>query len=1273
MAAIARLFLLLLMSTAPLFSSGSRNGFTINGRVKIPQVGFGPKGFALPGRMSNVKVILNGGQNVTFVRPDGYFSFHNIPSGTHLIEVAAMGYFFSPVRVDFSARNPGKVQAALTENRRGLSELVLEPLREEHYYEVREPFSIMSLLKSPMGLMLGFMLVVAFFMPKLVESMDAEEMRRVQEEMRGQGVPSLSGMSPASLFYHLFIACQAPMSGKKFVFSYSTQFQRGGMASEKRSALNKELLFLILQFCNDEGYKKTAHMFEQESGCYFDMVFFEDLVLNGKWDMVENYLSGFTSINDNKYSTKIYFEIRKLNFLEALDNNDRAKALDILRKDLKVFAEENEELFREMTQLLTLDNLREHELLSTYEDEESSRKILMNELKKLIELNPIFHGKLKFPVINSQRLRRLINQSLNWQHIQCKYPQTNPDIDTLFEDHVCQWPQNHLFMQSTDNLLQDASLPVFPSSLFSCPSTGTRVVSGEDICFSGPITLDNIGDCLAMSQKSLLGAEYEVTSTTLHPGLNHSPESSVSDELPITSMNNGMLQQIEPISNTNLPKTVAKVLNELSSPTSMDFHPVEQIFLLVGTDVGDIGLWDVNSGVKKLSRNFTVWNIGACSTMFKTAIMKDPCMSVNRVAWSPNGSFFGVAYSKHIVQLYSYHGGTDVQQKLEIDAHVGGVNDLAFATPGKQHVVITGGVDKLIKVWDVITGVQMHNLEGHEAPVYSLLPHCKDSIHFIFSTSVDGKIKAWLYDNMGAKVHIDAPGLACTTMAYSADNSRLFSCGTNKNGESFLVEWNESEGDAKRTYQGLCKNSSAVVQFSPIKDKFLVAADDHVIKIWDMDKVEHLTTIDAGDLPANPHIRFNKDRTLLAVIASENKIKILATAYGLQLLNVSVTGFVDSSSDVSDAPRKLVINSSSSVANSREADDCHAPTNCHEEGIKDVKNKIIDKVNNKSDVSKIIQISTPSQCKFLLLGGYGEADKISRLIYTNAGNAILALASNATHLLWKWPQNDPNLGGKAKTDVPPQLWKPKSGSPMMTNDITGSTPEEAVPCFTLSRNDSYLLSASGGIISLFNMLTFKRMLSFMPPSPAATSLAFHPQDNNIIAIGMDDSTILIYNVRVTKVKSKLKGHSGRVTGLAFSTAMNVLVSSAVDAQLSIYEAKELECVHQWVPEDSSRISQATFSCDSQMVYACFVDGKVAIFDSLDLELKCHILPTSYIPPTARLNVYPHAIAAHPQKSTQFAVGLTDGVIIVFEPHKPGNSWYLAEYESATASSCLLQD
>lgn len=40
--------------------------------------------------------------------------------------------------------------------------------------------------------------------------------------------------------------------------------------------------------------------------------------------------------------------------------------------------------------------------------------------------------------------------------------------------------------------------------------------------------------------------------------------------------------------------------------------------------------------------------------------------------------------------------------------------------------------------------------------------------------------------------------------------------------------------------------------------------------------------------------------------------------------------------------------------------------------------------------------------------------QISRLIYTHSGNAILALSSNAIHLLWKWPQNYLNSSGKVK-------------------------------------------------------------------------------------------------------------------------------------------------------------------------------------------------------------------------------------------------------------------
>ncbi|XP_061996377.1 topless-related protein 4-like [Rosa rugosa] len=58
-----------------------------------------------------------------------------------------------------------------------------------------------------------------------------------------------------------------------------------------------------------------------------------------------------------------------------------------------------------------------------------------------------------------------------------------------------------------------------------------------------------------------------------------------------------------------------------------------------------------------------------------------------------------------------------------------------------------------------------------------------------------------------------------------------------------------------------------------------------MVKLWDMDNVNLLTSTDAdGGLPASPSIRFNKEGILLAVSTNDNGIKILANSDGIRLL-----------------------------------------------------------------------------------------------------------------------------------------------------------------------------------------------------------------------------------------------------------------------------------------------------------------------------------------------------------------------------------------------------
>ncbi|CAA3006574.1 topless-related 4-like [Olea europaea subsp. europaea] len=322
---------------------------------------------------------------------------------------------------------------------------------------------------------------------------------------------------------------------------------------------------------------------------------------------------------------------------------------------------------------------------------------------------------------------------------------------------------------------------------------------------------------------------------------------------------------------------------------------------------------------------------------------------------------------------------------------------------------------------------------------------------------------------------------------------------------------------------------------------------------------------------------------------------------------------------------------------------------------------------------------------------------VPRLMYTNSGSAILALYVNAVHKMWKSPENDSNSLG----NFPANCIQCCTARLM-----TGMNPEDAVPCFALSNNDSYVVSASGQEISYFNTLTFQTKKSFKFPSSAVTFLAFHPQNNNIIAIGLDDSSIQIYDVEANEVKTELKAHQKRITGLAFSNILNVLVSSGADSQLCvwstdtwekqtneylrspagaslaatlvqfhqdqthllavqetqlvIYEAEvaNLDWRVKWPLKASVSITYATYSCDSKSIYVSFKCGSISVLTAASLRLRCRINPSLYLLANPSLQAYPLVIAAHPSKPNQFAVGLSDGGVYVLEPLESEGKWYL---------------
>ncbi|KAK7822237.1 topless-related protein 2 [Quercus suber] len=681
---------------------------------------------------------------------------------------------------------------------------------------------------------------------------------------------------------------------------------------------------------------------------------------------------------------------------------------------------------------------KENEQLSKYGDTKTARSIMLIELKKLIEANPLFREKLVFPTLKSSRLRTLINQRKKsgfffnmkyfeekvqageWEEVEkylsgfTKVDDNRYSMKTFFESGS-RSILKHLIAAANANALAGWMANASASSVQASVVTASSIPVPQN---QVPILKRPRTPPAAPGMVDYPSTDHEQLMKRLR-----SAQSVEEVTYPTT-------RQQAPWSLEDLPRAVAVTLHQGSTVTSMDFHPSHHTLLVVGSSNGEITLWEVASREKLVSKQFKIWEMASCSLGFQASVTKDAPISVSRVTWSPDGNFVGVAFTKHLIHLYAYHGSNDLRQNLEIDAHNGAVNDLAFAHPNKQLCLVSCGDDKLIKVWDS-AGRRLFNFEGHEAPVYSICPHHKENIQFIFSTAFDGKIKAWLYDNMGSRVDYDAPGHWCTTMLYSADGSRLFSCGTSKDGDSFLVEWNESEGAIKRSYIGFRKKSAGVVQFDTTQNHFLAAGEDSQIKFWDMDNNNILASTEAdGGLPSLPRLRFNKEGNLLAVTTADNGFKILANAAGLRSLRpIEPPSFEALRSPIESAAAK--VSGSPAITNVN-------PVNCKVERSSPVRpSPIINGVDPNGEAWK-------SQEPWRMLFDFYM--QILALGFWHLGQMVFKTCGNGHGTSQK-------SSGTATANVVPQHWQPNSGL-LMANDVSGVNLEESVPCVALSKNDS---------------------------------------------------------------------------------------------------------------------------------------------------------------------------------------------------------------------------
>eukprot|EP00921_Rhytidocystis_pertsovi_P024771 GHVQ01039870.1.p1 GENE.GHVQ01039870.1~~GHVQ01039870.1.p1 ORF type:complete len:249 (-),score=30.58 GHVQ01039870.1:190-936(-) len=139
-------------------------------------------------------VTLNGGQYQTTPNRDGSFFFNGVAVGQYILEVHHPHFAFRPLFVECSLRQSVVTTTAYMHTiEHGRGQKVFYPLQiaaaaTHHYFQVREEFNILALVRNPMILIglvgMGLMLLL----PKLQNSIDPEALQEL-----GQGAPGGGG------------------------------------------------------------------------------------------------------------------------------------------------------------------------------------------------------------------------------------------------------------------------------------------------------------------------------------------------------------------------------------------------------------------------------------------------------------------------------------------------------------------------------------------------------------------------------------------------------------------------------------------------------------------------------------------------------------------------------------------------------------------------------------------------------------------------------------------------------------------------------------------------------------------------------------------------------------------------------------------------------------------------------------------------------------------------------------------------------------------------
>lgn len=166
------------------FSSAAAK--TLEGRLQFPD--------SVPFNLTS-RIVLNHGELSTYSRADGSFALYDVSPGIHVLDVQSSVYHFPQIKIQLledDSAEPKCLEYLYPGAKKQFANypLVLTAMAKFEYFEQRRSFSVFSLLKNPMFLMMLVSAGLMLGLPKMMEGLDPEEREQMKKQMEMQKDPT---------------------------------------------------------------------------------------------------------------------------------------------------------------------------------------------------------------------------------------------------------------------------------------------------------------------------------------------------------------------------------------------------------------------------------------------------------------------------------------------------------------------------------------------------------------------------------------------------------------------------------------------------------------------------------------------------------------------------------------------------------------------------------------------------------------------------------------------------------------------------------------------------------------------------------------------------------------------------------------------------------------------------------------------------------------------------------------------------------------------------